>query len=60
MGYYRPNLDAFKERSQYNRIRPITTEKKVCANHPISYWGEGFNKCVQGNRRNEECEELTS
>lgn len=32
--------------------------KRVCKNHLFSFWGEGFDHCVQGKRLNQPCEEL--
>lgn len=46
---YRPSTN-FVDNSNKN--------KKVCKNHLFSVWGEGFERCVQGNKFNQECEEL--
>ena len=51
---YRPSMD-FADRSN--------KEKKICRNHPTSIWGKDMNgnwydRCVYGNRFNEDCKEL--
>jgi hypothetical protein len=31
--------------------------KKWCTFHPTATWAEGFERCVQGHMKNEECKE---
>jgi hypothetical protein len=57
MGQYRPGAQ-FAEKSNKKR-------NKKCKIHLFSYWGinkqtgEYYERCVQGNRLNEDCEDIT-
>ncbi len=52
-----------KKRMDYNAMMTFAPkeEKRWCVNHPTAIWGktpdgDWYQRCVQGNRNNEECE----
>jgi len=44
-----------------NPFKPIFEQKekrKICANHPVSVWKEGYRRCYWGFKLNQDCQQL--
>jgi hypothetical protein len=44
-----------------NPFRPIFEKKekrKICANHPVSVWKEGYTRCYWGFKLRQDCKSL--
>ena len=39
-------------------IKPIRTKEKICANHPLSHWKEGYTRCYWGFKLHQDCMQL--
>jgi hypothetical protein len=44
--------------NQNNSFKPIRTKEKICANHPVSHWKEGYKRCYWGFKLGESCKPL--
>jgi hypothetical protein len=38
--------------------KPIQTNKRICANHPVSPWKEGYKRCYWGFKLQQVCKQL--
>ena len=36
----------------------INKQKRICANHPLSHWKEGYKRCYWGFKLNQDCMQL--
>ena len=42
----------------FNQIIEKKKKRKICANHPVSNWKEGYKRCYWGFKLREDCEVL--
>ena len=42
----------------FKQIVKKKEKRKICANHPVSVWKEGYRRCYWGFKFNEDCTDL--
>jgi hypothetical protein len=42
----------------FNEILEKKEKRKICANHPVSVWKEGYKRCYWGFKLRENCKAL--
>ena len=43
---------------QIHSNKNIQKQKRICANHPLSHWKEGYKRCYWGFKLHQDCMQL--